>query len=129
MVTRGSGTIVLISSLAALEPIDGFAIYGATKAALDAYAASLRVRLTPAGINVLLARPGRMATDFFAANGFADSIVSRARSFPPPHDAAAAIVSRLGQSGEYIHGSDRWLLRMRKILPRPLANTVWAWKT
>jgi short-subunit dehydrogenase len=129
MVERGRGNIVLISSLAALEPIDGFAVYGASKAALDAYAASLRAELTSAGINVLLARPGRMATDFFARNGFPDDVVAQARRFPRPRDAAEAILDHVGSSGEYVHGTDRWLLRARRLLPRRLTHTLWEFLT
>jgi short-subunit dehydrogenase len=124
MIARGSGSLVFVSSLAALCPIDGFSVYGATKAALDAYAQALRARV-PDDVRVLLVRPGRMATDFFHSNGFAADVVERARTFPPALGAAQAVVARLDDDGEYVHGPDRWLLRAKRLLPRPLGRLVW----
>ena len=125
MKARCSGAIVLVSSLAALRSIDGFCVYGASKAALDAYARALRAHVA-GEVPVLLVRPGRMATGFFAANDFDPDTVAAAEKFPDPSLAAKAIVARVGTDGEYVHGSDRWLLRAERVLPRRLAATVWA---
>jgi short-subunit dehydrogenase len=125
MARRGSGWIVLVSSAAAVRPIPGFAVYGASKAGLDAYAAALRAEVGPTGVGVLLVRPGRMATSFFADNGFAPEAVSRSKTYAEPSAVAAAIMRRIGHSGEYVHGRDRWLLRALPLLPRPAAAALW----
>jgi decaprenylphospho-beta-D-erythro-pentofuranosid-2-ulose 2-reductase len=55
---RGSGTIVVLSSVAAIRPRKFNAVYGATKAALDAFARGYADALHGTGVRVLLVRPG-----------------------------------------------------------------------
>jgi decaprenylphospho-beta-D-erythro-pentofuranosid-2-ulose 2-reductase len=55
---RGRGTIVVLSSIAAIRPRKFNSVYGATKAALDAFARGLADDLHGAGVDVLLVRPG-----------------------------------------------------------------------
>lgn len=49
---RGRGTIIHVSSLAARTPVPFSSLYAASKAALDAYSAALRIELRPFGISV-----------------------------------------------------------------------------
>jgi decaprenylphospho-beta-D-erythro-pentofuranosid-2-ulose 2-reductase len=55
---RGKGTIVVLSSVAAIRPRKFNSVYGATKAALDAFARGLADELHGTGVDVLLVRPG-----------------------------------------------------------------------
>jgi decaprenylphospho-beta-D-erythro-pentofuranosid-2-ulose 2-reductase len=55
---RGSGTIVVLSSIAAIRPRKFNSVYGATKAALDAFARGLADDLHGTGVDVVLVRPG-----------------------------------------------------------------------
>jgi len=55
---RGSGTIVVLSSIAAVRPRKFNSVYGATKAALDAFARGLADELHGTGVDVVLVRPG-----------------------------------------------------------------------
>jgi decaprenylphospho-beta-D-erythro-pentofuranosid-2-ulose 2-reductase len=55
---RGRGTIVVLSSVAAIRPRKFNVVYGATKAALDAFARGLADELHGSGVDVLLVRPG-----------------------------------------------------------------------
>src|SRR5216684_1886694 len=55
---RGSGTIVVLSSVAAVRPRKFNSVYGATKAALDAFARGYADSLHGTGVRVLLVRPG-----------------------------------------------------------------------
>jgi decaprenylphospho-beta-D-erythro-pentofuranosid-2-ulose 2-reductase len=55
---RGSGTIVVLSSVAAVRPRRFNSVYGATKAALDAFARGYADSLHGTGVRVLLVRPG-----------------------------------------------------------------------
>jgi decaprenylphospho-beta-D-erythro-pentofuranosid-2-ulose 2-reductase len=52
------GTIVVLSSVAAIRPRKANPVYGATKAGLDAFARGLADRLHGTGVRVLLVRPG-----------------------------------------------------------------------
>jgi decaprenylphospho-beta-D-erythro-pentofuranosid-2-ulose 2-reductase len=55
---RGRGTMVVLSSVAAVRPRKFNSVYGATKAALDAFARGLADELHGTGVDVLLVRPG-----------------------------------------------------------------------
>jgi len=59
MLDRGRGHLVFTSSLQAVAPTPGFAVYGATKAAIAQFAAILRLELrrTPVGITVVAPGP------------------------------------------------------------------------
>ncbi len=58
MRARGSGTIVVLSSVAAIRPRKVNSVYGAAKAGLDAFARGLADDLHGSGVDVLLVRPG-----------------------------------------------------------------------
>ena len=58
MRAQGSGTIVVLSSVAAIRPRKANFVYGAAKAGLDAFARGLADSLAGSGVRVLLVRPG-----------------------------------------------------------------------
>jgi decaprenylphospho-beta-D-erythro-pentofuranosid-2-ulose 2-reductase len=58
MRAQGHGTIVVLSSVAAVRPRKANPVYGATKAGLDAFARGLADELHGTGVRVLLVRPG-----------------------------------------------------------------------
>lgn len=62
MVARKAGTIVDISSLAALSPTPGMYFYSASKAALAAASEGLRAEIKPFGVHVLTVYPGPVKT-------------------------------------------------------------------
>jgi decaprenylphospho-beta-D-erythro-pentofuranosid-2-ulose 2-reductase len=55
---QGHGTIVVLSSIAAVRPRRANLVYGASKAGLDAFARGLADALHTSGVRVLLVRPG-----------------------------------------------------------------------
>src|SRR5690606_18648718 len=63
---RGSGRVLLISSLVNTLPVPFQAFYGASKAALSSYAEALRFELAPLGIEVCSIEPGNFRTGFTA---------------------------------------------------------------
>jgi short-subunit dehydrogenase len=66
MVARGSGHLVVISSLAAYRGLPKSAAYCASKAALSAMFESLRLDLQPHGIDVTIIHPGFIKTPLTA---------------------------------------------------------------
>jgi NAD(P)-dependent dehydrogenase (short-subunit alcohol dehydrogenase family) len=62
MALRGRGTIVNVSSDAAVEPYAGWGAYSASKAALDQLGRVLAVELAEHGVRVLGVDPGEMDT-------------------------------------------------------------------
>ena len=66
MVKRGSGQLVVISSLAAYRGLPKSAAYCASKAAVSALFESLRLDLKPRGIDVTIIHPGFIRTPLIA---------------------------------------------------------------
>lgn len=62
MVKRGQGTLVDISSMAAIAPTPGMAFYNAAKGGLAAASEGLRAELKPHGVHVLTVYPGPVKT-------------------------------------------------------------------
>jgi short-subunit dehydrogenase len=62
MQRRGSGQIVLVTSLAGLSPLADAPAYSASKAGLVSYGISMRDALAGSGIGVTVACPGYVAT-------------------------------------------------------------------
>jgi decaprenylphospho-beta-D-erythro-pentofuranosid-2-ulose 2-reductase len=58
MRAAGQGTVVILSSVAAIRPRKANFVYGAAKAGLDAFARGLADSLHGSGVRVLLVRPG-----------------------------------------------------------------------
>jgi NADP-dependent 3-hydroxy acid dehydrogenase YdfG len=60
---EGPADIVTTSSIAARDRFPGYAVYGATKAAVSALAEGLRLDLAPRGVRVTNIEPGLVATE------------------------------------------------------------------
>jgi decaprenylphospho-beta-D-erythro-pentofuranosid-2-ulose 2-reductase len=110
MRAQGHGTIVVLSSVAAVRPRKANFVYGATKAGLDAFARGLTDSLHGSGVRVVLVRPGfvigRMTAGMPPAPlattpakvGAATAAALRGRTssvWVPPPMAAIAVALRL----------------------------------
>lgn len=99
---RGGGTIVNITSDAAVEPYDGWGGYGASKAALDQLTAVLGAEQT--GLHVYAFDPGDMRTAM-QQEAFPDEDIS---DRPEPESVVASLLRLIDErppSGRY-RGSD-----------------------
>jgi decaprenylphospho-beta-D-erythro-pentofuranosid-2-ulose 2-reductase len=85
---QGSGTVVVLSSVAAERPRAANAVYGAAKAGLDALAQGLADATADTGVRVLVVRPGFVRTKMTA--GLKPAPMSVA-----PQDVADATVKAL----------------------------------
>lgn len=94
MVVRGSGTIVNISSDAAVEAYAKWGAYGASKAALDHLTRIFAAETEGTNVRFLAIDPGEMDTKMHA-----DAIPDADRStLARPSDVAAKIITRLESS-------------------------------
>jgi decaprenylphospho-beta-D-erythro-pentofuranosid-2-ulose 2-reductase len=116
---RGSGTIVVLSSVAAVRPRRFNSVYGATKAALDAFARGYADSLHGTGVRVLLVRPGFVIgkmTEGMAAAPLATT--------PNAVGAAVARALRGSKSVIWVPASLVGLATAMKLIPRPIWRTL-----
>lgn len=69
MRSAGRGHVVVVSSVAGRLPVREEVVYGATKAAVDHFAAALRAELAGTGIGVSAVAPAGVDTPFFDCRG------------------------------------------------------------
>ncbi|MGR1200602.1 SDR family NAD(P)-dependent oxidoreductase [Aeromonas hydrophila] len=110
------GRLAIVSSSVSWLPLPRAEAYGASKAALDYLADTLRLDLAGKGIGVTLIRPGFVQTPLTAKN-----------DFPMPclvtvEEASRAIMAGLTAGRHQIHFPRRfiWLLRLLGALPTGL---------
>jgi decaprenylphospho-beta-D-erythro-pentofuranosid-2-ulose 2-reductase len=126
MRARGSGTIVVLSSVAAIRPRKFNPVYGATKAALDAFARGLADALHGSGVHVLLVRPGFVTGRMTVG-------MQPAPLATTPDAVGAAVAGALrrdgsvftpGRSVVWVPGSVAALSAVFRVIPRPLWRRI-----
>ncbi|WP_310597012.1 SDR family NAD(P)-dependent oxidoreductase [Aeromonas aquatica] len=111
----GKGSrLAIVGSAVSWLPLPRAEAYGASKAALDYLAATLRLDLQGAGIGVTLIRPGFIETPLTARNRFAMPCLL------PVETAARLIVRGLAAGRSQIHFPFRFILLLRLLGALPL---------
>lgn len=104
MVKRGEGRILITGSIAGHVPAAYQAVYHASKAFIDSFAAALGNELKDTGVTVTCLKPGATETEFFARADMEDTKVGQSNKAP------AADVAKTGweamKKGEHavVHG-------------------------
>ena len=119
MRTQGRGTIVVLSSVAAVRPRKANFVYGAAKAGLDAFARGLADSLHGTGVRVVLVRPG-----FVIGRMTAGMPAAPMSSTPAQVGAATAAALRGGQDTVWIPAPLAGLALALRLVPRPLWRRV-----
>ncbi len=83
MRTRGSGTIVQMSTMGSFFITPGFSSYTASKAALDGLSATLAEEVSTFGIRILIVQPGSHRTEIFSAASTATELPAYAQVTGP----------------------------------------------
>jgi decaprenylphospho-beta-D-erythro-pentofuranosid-2-ulose 2-reductase len=112
---RGSGTLVVLSSVAAERPRAGNVVYGASKAGLDALAQGLGDALHEDGVRVLVVRPGFVHTRM--TRGLTPAPLSTT-----PQAVGRVVADGLDGSAHTVWAPHalRWLMLALKLVPRSL---------
>jgi NAD(P)-dependent dehydrogenase (short-subunit alcohol dehydrogenase family) len=97
MIKQGSGTILMISSMAGIYGFGGEAVYCATKFAQVGFAQALDKELRPHGIKVGAICPGGVKTEFALGKGRTEVSVA-ASGMLDPEDVAGAVLLACTQS-------------------------------
>ena len=114
MRAQGRGTIVVLSSVAAVRPRRANFVYGSAKAGLDSFARGLADSLHGTGVRVVLVRPGFVTGRMTA--GMSPAPLS---STPEQVGAATAAALQGGTSTVWIPASLRGLAVALRLIPRP----------
>ncbi len=91
MLSRGGGSIVVVSSVNATQPEWNIVDYSAAKAALASFAKSLSKEFGPKGVRVNTISPGPVATDLWLGDKGIAAQVSAAGGGAPDDVAKAAV--------------------------------------
>jgi len=112
---QGHGTIVVLSSVAAIRPRRANFVYGAAKAGLDAFARGLADSLHGSGVRVLLVRPGFVIGRM--TQGMAPAPLATT-----PAAVGTAVASALGGSAAVVWVPPQLsvLALMLRLVPRPV---------
>ncbi|HEX4256721.1 MAG TPA: SDR family NAD(P)-dependent oxidoreductase [Streptosporangiaceae bacterium] len=113
---QGHGTIVVLSSVAAVRPRRANLVYGAAKAGLDAFARGLADAAGGRGVRVLLVRPGFVTGRMTAG-------MSPAPLATTPAAVGLAVAAALGGSRRrtaWVPRRLKLLATAMRLVPRPL---------
>jgi len=113
--SQGYGTIVVLSSVAAVRPRKANYVYGSAKAGLDAFARGLTDALAGTGVRVVLVRPGFVTGQMTAG-------LSAAPMSSTPAQVGAAVATALdgGAAVVWVPRALAGLAIAIKCVPRPV---------
>ena len=119
MQAQGHGTIVVLSSVAAVRPRKANLVYGAAKAGLDAFARGLADSLQGTGVRVLLVRPG------FVTGRMTDGMAPAPLATTPAAVGAATAAALATNAGTvWVPPSLAVLAGAMRLVPRPLWRRI-----
>lgn len=120
MINAGSGTLVLIGSVAGDRGRKSNYIYGAAKGLLERYAEGLQHRLAGTGVTLCLVKPGPTRSPMTA------HLIDSGMPLADTADAAELIVKGVGKGKAVIYAPGKWALIMWVIrhLPRSIFNRL-----
>jgi short-subunit dehydrogenase len=128
MISRGSGTIINVSSLGAFAPTPGEAVYSGTKAFLRTFSEALHLELAGTGVQVQVLCPGFTRTDFHAKLGMDRSRLRNrgpVRWMSPEEVVETSLRCLKKQRVISIPGFwNKVLVWLCRVLPRPLYYRV-----
>lgn len=117
--TQGHGALVVLSSFAAVRPRRENFVYGAAKAGLDALSRGLAAALDGCGVQVLVVRPG------FVATRMTDGIAPAPFASTPAQVAAAVEEGIRGRRRVvWVPGVLRWVALVVTALPEPVMRRL-----
>lgn len=128
MVARGSGRVLITSSIAGTMPTPYEAVYGATKAFDRSLAQSLREELKDSGVTVTTLMPGATETNFFHRAGADDTKLGASEKDDPAEVAKDGYEALMAGKDHVVAGSlkNKFQAAAGYVLPDPFVAKVHA---
>lgn len=104
MVNRGSGDILITSSIWGVMPCPNMAVYAASKAFLRSFGQAIRHELKDTGVNVTVLMPGPTDTEFFERADMLDTRLGQSPKQSPAAVASAAFEALRSGSDHVVPG-------------------------
>ncbi|WP_129339204.1 SDR family NAD(P)-dependent oxidoreductase [Cellulomonas endophytica] len=101
MVERGTGRVLVTSSVAALQPGPYYATYAASKAFVQSFFTALRDELSETGVTVTTLLPGPTDTDFFESADLETSRAGQSGKDDPAKVAREGVDAMLAGEAEH----------------------------
>ena len=122
MVQRGSGRILITSSIAGTMPTPYEAVYGATKAFDRSLAQSIREELKETGVTVTTLMPGATETNFFHRAGADDTKLGVSEKDDPAEVAKEGFEALMDGKDHVVAGSlkNKFQAAAGYVLPDPM---------
>jgi hypothetical protein len=123
MVSRGSGAVLNVGSIAGVQPLPGNATYAATKAFVNSFSEAVHTELKGTGVSCTVLTPGPVRTEFTEVADGGD-LESRAPSFTwqTPQDVARQAVEGMLAGRRVV--APGWTTKVvstsGRLTPRPL---------
>jgi short-subunit dehydrogenase len=130
MVERGTGDILITSSVAGVLPGPRMAVYAASKAFLRSFGQGIREELKDQGVNVTVLMPGATDTDFFERADMEDTVVGQASKDDPADVADEALDAVMKGAGHIVTGAkNKVQVAAAKLMPDETQAKVHAKQT
>ncbi|MDB5894615.1 MAG: oxidoreductase, partial [Rhodoferax sp.] len=118
MHTRGHGRVLITGSIAGFLPGSFQAVYNASKAFVDSFAAALRNELKDSGVTVTLLMPGPTDTEFFARADLLDTKMGVDKKDDPADVAKAGFEAMMAGEADVVAGlKNKLQVAMAKVTP------------
>jgi short-subunit dehydrogenase len=123
MRARGQGRILITGSIAGYIPGTFHAVYNASKAFIDSFAAALRAELKDSGVTVTCLMPGPTDTDFFDRADLSDTKVAQGRKDDPAEVARVGYDAMMQGEADVVSG---WRNKLQATVANITPSTVLA---
>ena len=129
MTARGTGRVLVTSSIAAVAPGPYHATYAASKAFVHSFAEGVREELKGTGVTITSLMPGPTDTEFFARAEMGDTKIGQMDDKDDPADVARdGVEALLAGKASVVAGSfkNRIQAELGTHLPDAIANPIFA---
>lgn len=127
MKQRGSGYLLIMSSMAARLPEPGITIYSATKAYLKSFGRSLSFELKPYGVGVTTVCPAAIATPLYRLDPKLMRLGVKTRLIHTPEWLVRKALKAMFRGRRVLCPSfmNIWLPALLAIIPGPIITALW----